>query len=133
MWHTMSELLAIGDIARRAGVTPSTLRYYDEIDLVRPTTRVSGHRRYDPGTVRRLRIIAVCQRAGLTLDEIARLLVGGGDWRDLARGKLDDLQRQIDGLRDAQRLVRTALTCDCARLDSCGRAAHAATDQLCGN
>lgn len=44
----MSELLAIGEVARRAGTTPSALRYYAEIGLLQPTSHVSGHRRYDP-------------------------------------------------------------------------------------
>src|SRR5260370_39538861 len=47
----MSEILTIGELARRTGVTTSALRYYDELGLVRPIRRVSGHRRGagDPG------------------------------------------------------------------------------------
>src|SRR5260221_5744176 len=41
----MSEILTIGELARRTGVTTSALRYYDELGLVRPIRRVSGHRR----------------------------------------------------------------------------------------
>lgn len=125
----MSELLAIGEVARRTGTAPSTLRYYDEIGLLRPTSRVSGHRRYDPGVLRRLRIIAVCQRAGFSLEEIARLLGDAADWRDLAHRKLGDLQGKIDELEEAQQIVRAALACDCARLESCGRTAHGAIDR----
>lgn len=73
----MTKLLAIGEVARVADMTPSTLRYYDEIGLVQPTSRVSGQRRYHPDVLRRLHIIAVCQRAGFSLEEIARLLGDG--------------------------------------------------------
>lgn len=125
----MTKLLAIGEVARVADMTPSTLRYYDEIGLVQPTSRVSGQRRYHPDVLRRLHIIAVCQRAGFSLEEIARLLGDGGDWRDVAQSKFEDLHRQIEELEEAQQIVRTALACDCARLDSCGRTAHVATNE----
>ena len=42
----MSEFLTVGQLSQRTGVTTSALRYYDELGLVRPTRRVSGHRRY---------------------------------------------------------------------------------------
>lgn len=117
--------LTIGEVARAVDVAPSTLRYYDEIGLVTPAARVSGHRRYDAAAVTRLRIVAQCQRAGFSLDEIRRLLDDDGDWQELARRKLDDLDHRIAALQDAQDLVRSALACGCAHLERCGRATHA--------
>ena len=75
----MDELLSVGEVAARSGLAPSTLRYYDEINLVAPTTRVGGQRRYAPAVLPRLRIIAGCQQAGFTLEAIRALLDGRGD------------------------------------------------------
>ena len=121
----MKELFSVGEVATRSGLATSTLRYYDEIDLVAPTTRVGGQRRYAPAVLHRLRIIAGCRQAGFTLDEIRALLDGGGDWQQLARAKAAELDARIAELEDARALVQAALACDCARLESCDRLTHA--------
>lgn len=128
----MAELLSIGEVADRAGLATSALRYYDELGLVEPATRISGQRRYAPAALRRLRIIQLCQHAGFTLAEIDQLLDGTGDWQPLARDKLDELDRRIRELRDARRLVRAALECDCAHLEGCTDTAHDAPQTICG-
>lgn len=128
----MSKRMTIGEVADRAGVAASTLRYYDELGLVEPAGRVSGRRRYDQAVLRRLRIVDVCQRAGFTLEEIGRLLDGGGDWRDLAADKLAELDERLAQLRDARRLVQAALECDCDDLEGCASTGHDAPDQICG-
>lgn len=127
----MSELLRIGEVADRSGVATSTLRYYDELGLAEPVTRVSGRRRYEPAVLRRLRMIALCKRAGFTLAEIGQLLDGGGDWRPLASDKLEELDRRIRELKDARRLVEAALACDCEDLEGCGRTGHGDVSLLC--
>lgn len=128
----MSERLTIGDLAGQAGVTTSTLRYYDELGLVQPAARVSGQRRYEGRMLRRLRIIDLCQRAGFTLVEIRRLLDGDADWRPLATAKLTELDQRIRELRDAKRIVQAALDCDCDHLEGCERTAHDAPETICG-
>lgn len=128
----MAELLTIGQVADETGLATSALRYYDERGLVEPTTRISGQRRYDPQVLRRLRIVELCQRAGFTLAEIERLLDGRGDWRPLAEDKLTELDRRIQELEDAKRLVLAALECDCAHLEGCDQTAHDAPDRICG-
>jgi MerR family transcriptional regulator, redox-sensitive transcriptional activator SoxR len=64
---------------RAAGVRKSLLRYYESIGLLPPAARGSGQRRYDPSVLRRLAVIDVAQRAGLSLDEIGELLEIGSD------------------------------------------------------
>lgn len=128
----MAELLTIGQVADEAGLATSALRYYDESGLVEPTTRISGQRRYDPQVLRRLRIVELCQRAGFTLAEIEQLLDGRGDWRPLAEDKLTELDRRIQELQGARRLVLAALECDCAHLEGCDQTAHDAPDRICG-
>ena len=71
--------LRIGEVARAAGVRKSLLRYYEDVGLIAPVLRVSGQRRYDVSVLRRLAVIDVAQRAGLSLEEIRELLEIGSD------------------------------------------------------
>jgi MerR family transcriptional regulator, redox-sensitive transcriptional activator SoxR len=120
------ELLSIGQAAFRTGVPASTLRYYDRMGLVPATGRAGGKRRYDRQALQRVRAVGLCQRAGFTLEEIARLLDGRPPWQGLARQKLVELEGRIDDLRRAIGLLGAALDCGCRRLEACGRAAHLA-------
>jgi len=68
-------LLKIGEFARRAGVSLRTLRYYEELDLLRPTARTRGRFRcYREADLDRLHLIQSFQQLGLRLDRIAELL-----------------------------------------------------------
>ena len=59
------EELAIGEVARRAGIQASALRYYESIGLMPAPRRVSGRRRYDESTVQMLKIVQLAQDRGL--------------------------------------------------------------------
>ena len=82
------EELAIGEVARRAGIRTSALRYYDSIGLMPAPKRVSGRRRYDESTVQMLKVIQLAQQAGFTVAEIqtliARICAGDATRRTLA-------------------------------------------------
>ena len=65
----MEQLLSIGELARRAGVATSTVRYYERLGLLARRPR-SGQRRYRPATLRRLVFIRMLKDAGLSLDDI---------------------------------------------------------------
>lgn len=69
--------MRIGEVAGRAGVRVSLIRYYEQIGLLPQPERVSGQRRYDETVLRRLSVIDVAQRAGLSLDEIRELVEHG--------------------------------------------------------
>src|SRR5918997_4063167 len=71
--------MRIGEVAARAGVRVSLIRYYEEIGLLPEPERVSGQRRYDDTVLRRLTVIDVAQRAGLSLEEIRELVEHGTD------------------------------------------------------
>lgn len=65
---------AIGDIARKAGLTPRTIRYYEDIGLLASVRRVEGGRRvYTDDDLRRLKFIQRLKVLGLTLDEMKKL------------------------------------------------------------
>ena len=83
--------MRIGEVAARAGVRVSLIRYYEDVGLLPEPERVSGQRRYDQSVLRRLAVIDVAQRAGLSLDEIRELVEHGNDpmsdrLRELATG-----------------------------------------------
>jgi MerR family transcriptional regulator, repressor of the yfmOP operon len=69
--------LRIGDVAKLAGTTPRTIRYYEEIGLLpnAPGRPSGGHRLYTPAEVDRLReVIRLKELLGVTLDELRDLL-----------------------------------------------------------
>lgn len=67
----VDEVMKVGRLAERTGLTVRTLHHYDEIGLLSPNRRTpSGHRLYGDAEVRRLQQIASLKHLGLTLDEI---------------------------------------------------------------
>ena len=70
--------LAVGDVARLAGVSVRTLHHYDRVGLLQPGGRTSsGHRRYQEADLDRLQRILGYRELGFGLDEIAELLADG--------------------------------------------------------
>lgn len=111
----MSEFLTIGELARRTGVTTSALRYHDELGLVRPTQRVSGHRRYPAGAVTTVGVDRCLQEAGFTLAETKRLIASRRRspvaWRALAVRKSDELRHRIAREEAAWQAIEHSLAC----------------------
>jgi DNA-binding transcriptional MerR regulator len=111
----MSEFLTIGELARRTGVTTSALRYYDELGLVRPTRRVSGHRRYAVAAVAAVGVVRFLQEVGFTLAE-TKLLIAPRKrspvaWRALAVRKTDELRHRIARETAAREAIEHSLVC----------------------
>jgi DNA-binding transcriptional MerR regulator len=74
--------LRIGQLARAAGFTEKTLRFYDEIGLLRPSGRSSsGYRLYDEQAIERLRFVRKAQGLGLSLDDMRTILEIGDEGR----------------------------------------------------
>lgn len=116
--------MRIGEVARRAGVRVSLIRYYEGIGLLPEPERVSGQRRYDDSVLRRLAVIDVAQRAGLTLDEIRELVEHGNDpmsarLRELAERRLPEIDALIDRAQRVRSWLHTATGCECRRIDDC--------------
>lgn len=66
-----TNLLRIGELARRAHVSPRTIDYYTRLGLLEPAVRTNGsHRLYDPSCIERIRHIRVLQEQRLSLEEI---------------------------------------------------------------
>jgi DNA-binding transcriptional MerR regulator len=97
--------LRIGEVARRAGVSIDTVRYYEKRKLLPASPRSGGgFRLFAVETIERVRFIKQAQEMGFSLDEIKMLLTGGGvaacgEIRDLLRSKLDEISERMKGLR----------------------------------
>jgi DNA-binding transcriptional MerR regulator len=109
------ETLTIGELARRTGAAPSTLRYYEEIGLLPPPARVSGQRRYTPEAVGVVGAVLFLADVGFTLAEIEELMAARAtsphSWRALARRKLTELDERIAEAQAARVAVEHALAC----------------------
>jgi MerR family redox-sensitive transcriptional activator SoxR len=119
---------SIGEVAKRAGLRASALRYYEQVGLIPPQLRVSGRRCYDPGVLNALALIAYAKQVGFTIAETKLLLSASppntpasARWHGLARRKQAELDATIAQARRMKRLLQSALTCRCPNLDECGR------------
>lgn len=115
-------MLTIGEVAARAGLKTSHIRYYEQVGVLPQPVRVSGQRRYGEDVLHRLSIIDVAQRAGLTLDEIRELTgsqPAGDRIRELADRKLPEIEALIERGRAVKRWLELARHCDCETVDVC--------------
>lgn len=132
----MDATLSIGEVARRAGVNASAIRYYEGLGVLPAPDRESGQRRYSEETVRRLHVIDVAKRAGFTLDEARVLLATRDDGtpasepiRELALRKLPDVEALITRANAMRGWLQLATGCDCDTLDACALFGDDATAQ----
>src|SRR6476620_1483351 len=106
-------LLTIGEMAHRAGVATSALRYYERRGLLVADERQYGQRRYRYGELRRLVFIGMLQDASLSLDDIAGTLEAPdvATWKGIARTRLAVLDDEIERLQHARAYLSGALLC----------------------
>ena len=120
-----SPQLTIGEVARRAGVASSSIRYYESIGLLPEPDRLHGQRRYDPDVLGKLAFVGVAQSAGFKLEEIKDLMrsadgAGMGDQiRVLSRRKLGEVEELLARARAMKGWLEVANTCDCETPAEC--------------
>src|SRR5262245_37980481 len=95
-------VFGIGEIANRAGIARSTIRYYERIGLLPPARQVNGKRRYDLSILQKIGVIRLAQQMGYSIAEIQPLLHDfPGDtppaqrWQALAGNKIAELEERI--------------------------------------
>jgi MerR family redox-sensitive transcriptional activator SoxR len=123
----VSELLTIGEVARRSGVAASALRFYEERGLIAPERAGSGHRRYRRPVLRRIAFIVFAQRVGLTLDEIAAELAKlpgdraptRRDWSRLSSAWSTRIDARIAELERLKAGLTECIGCGCLSLERC--------------
>ncbi|MGD1208522.1 helix-turn-helix domain-containing protein [Mycobacterium seoulense] len=123
-------MLTIGEVARRAGVAATTLRYYEQIGLVPAPGRLGGQRRYDDSVLARLEVIRLCKSAGFALEEIQLLFAddapGRPASRALAEAKLAEIDAQMESLARARAVIEWGMRCTCPSIDACTCGIHTA-------
>jgi DNA-binding transcriptional MerR regulator len=104
----------IGEVAERSGVPPSTLRYYEEVGLIRSISRRGLRRQFDADVLLKLSLIELGKTASFSLAEIAGMFGKDGRPdipRDQLHAKADDLQRQMLDLRVLRDALRHVAAC----------------------
>ena len=98
-------LLFIGELSERTGVPATTLRYYDELGLVRPAARAAGRRRYAASAVRVVGVIVFFREIGFSLAEIERFIAGERQGR---REMIDHKLAELAELAEQQHRIEAA-------------------------
>jgi MerR family redox-sensitive transcriptional activator SoxR len=119
--------LTIGDVAARAGVATSALRFYEDHGLIHSERNESGHRRYHADVLRRVGFVKVAQRVGLSLDEIKEALdslpdrrtPNRRDWARLAASWRPVIDERIAMLEAMKENLDGCIGCGCLSLDTC--------------
>jgi MerR family redox-sensitive transcriptional activator SoxR len=118
---------SVGEVAARAGVATSALRFYEANGLIRSERNSSGHRRYRADVLRRVGFIRVAQRVGLPLTDIRTALESlpdsrtptRKDWTKLASSWQPILDEKIAMLEAMKEQLDGCIGCGCLSLDTC--------------
>jgi MerR family transcriptional regulator, redox-sensitive transcriptional activator SoxR len=123
----LADRVTIGELALRAGVAASALRYYEQLGLISSDRTVGGQRRYARATLRRVAFIRAAQEVGLSLDEVRSALArlpdertpNKTDWNKVSVTwirRIDDRIAELQGLRAR---LDSCVGCGCLSLRTC--------------
>ncbi|AWW74252.1 redox-sensitive transcriptional activator SoxR [Erythrobacter sp. KY5] len=121
------DLVPIGEMARRTGLSVSAIRFYEDKGLVEPVRTGGNQRRFLRSDIRRLSFILIAQQLGLTLGEIDEVMRGlphgrtpnARDWRAISakiRDRIDSRIRELERTRDR---LDGCIGCGCLSLEKC--------------
>jgi len=119
--------LTIGEVAERAGIATSALRFYEREGLIEAERSEGGQRRYPRDVLRRIAFIRAAQRVGLTLDDIRDALASlpdqrtptAADWARLSKSWRPLLEARISELERLRDNLSSCIGCGCLSLKSC--------------
>jgi DNA-binding transcriptional MerR regulator len=126
-------MLTIGEVAARAHLNTSAIRYYERAGLLPPPTRRSRRRVYDDDVFEWLALIQLAQDAGFSVAE-TRTLLHGFDratppprrWRQLAERKIEEIEQRIARAERMRAVLQRLTRCRCETLGECVRSRKAA-------
>lgn len=121
------DLLTIGALAKRTGLSVSAIRFYETRGLVAPIRNAGGQRRFPRSDIRRLSFVAIAQQLGFTIEEIARLLAALPqgrtptlkDWTGISRRFRSVLDARIGALTLMRDRLDGCIGCGCLSLRKC--------------
>ncbi|MDA2806535.1 MerR family transcriptional regulator [Nocardiopsis suaedae] len=106
------DLVPIGEAARRFGLRTSALRYYEQRGLLEPATRRQGVRMYGRRELRRLALLQIAQRLGISLQAVGAVLdEDGGRWRAAVSEQITALEELIARAEAAKSFLLHARMC----------------------
>jgi MerR family redox-sensitive transcriptional activator SoxR len=118
--------MKIGELAARANLKASAIRYYEKMGILGAPHRVSGQRRYPADALDRVRLIRFATEMDFTLAEIRIFLAGlrdsapvGPRWKNLAHSKIMQVDETIKRSRQLKSLLQHLLRCHCPSLQVC--------------
>lgn len=122
-----NELLSIGDLARRTGLSVSAIRFYEGKGLVEPLRTRGNQRRFLRSDIRRLSFALIAQKLGLSIEEIAGELRGLphgrtptlADWNRISRHFRQEIDRRIALLERTRDTLDGCIGCGCLSLRKC--------------
>ena len=122
-----SDLLTIGDLARRTGVSVPTIRFYEEKGLVEPLRTGGNQRRFLRADIRRVSFILIAQKLGLSLAEIGEALAGlpqgrtpnAKDWARISGAVTKRIEAEIARLNKVRADLDGCIGCGCLSLKRC--------------
>ena len=120
--------MKIGELARRANVSASAVRYYERIGLLPAPARISGQREYSADALARLAVVIHARSMGFTLAETGQLVsefppaTPAARWKRLAAEKLKEMDRVIAHAKAMKATLQIIARCRCESWDQCGTA-----------
>lgn len=119
--------LTVGEVAKRSGVSVSTLHFYESKGLIASWRTAGNQRRYAREVLRRVAFIRVAQRVGIALTDIAAALTtlpkGSNPdreaWSRLSTAWRTDLDMRIAQLKKLRDTLDDCIGCGCLSIDRC--------------
>jgi len=118
--------MKIGELAARAGLNASAIRYHEKMGLLAAPQRVGGQRRYPADALDRVLLIRFAGQMDFTLGEIKLFLHGlrdnspvGPRWKKLAHRKIAEINESLQRSLRLKSLLQHLLHCHCASLQIC--------------
>jgi MerR family redox-sensitive transcriptional activator SoxR len=122
-----SQLLSIGELAARTGISVSAIRFYEAKGLVHPLRSAGGQRRFLRSDLRRLSFVLIAQQLGLSIGEISeqlsRLPEGRAptqrDWTRISQAIAGTIDARIAELERTRDRLDGCIGCGCLSLKKC--------------
>lgn len=124
---TPTDLLGVGEVARRAGVAVSALHFYEQQGLIRSERTAGNQRRYRRHVLRRISLILVAKRMGIPLSEVAEVfetlpgdrMPSKRDWERISRRWIAHLEARRREIEQLEREITGCIGCGCISLQRC--------------
>ncbi|MFE5735919.1 redox-sensitive transcriptional activator SoxR [Streptomyces celluloflavus] len=122
-----TELLTVGEVARRVGIATSAVRFYESEGLISAVRTSGNQRRYPRHTLRRLSIVVFAKRLGIPLNEVAEVfkplpsdrMPGKRDWARISARWSALLGERRDQIERLRKELEGCIGCGCLSLGTC--------------